>query len=85
MRFLRILKVLVLAGITPALAQDSAGPLVKIRLLAERGQISQSEEMLIGIEQSITPGWHTYWKNPGDSGTAPHITWNLPAGFEWYD
>lgn len=26
-------------------------------------------------------GWHTYWKNPGDSGLPPKIAWNLPEGF----
>jgi thiol:disulfide interchange protein DsbD len=26
-------------------------------------------------------GWHTYWKNPGDSGLPTSIRWNLPKGF----
>jgi thiol:disulfide interchange protein DsbD len=26
-------------------------------------------------------GWHTYWQNPGDSGLATTIRWELPAGF----
>lgn len=25
-------------------------------------------------------GWHTYWKNPGDSGAAPIFEWDLPDG-----
>ena len=25
--------------------------------------------------------WHTYWKNPGDSGYATMIDWHLPEGF----
>jgi thiol:disulfide interchange protein DsbD len=29
---------------------------------------------------SIRRGWHTYWKNPGDSGLPPTISWTLPAG-----
>jgi DsbC/DsbD-like thiol-disulfide interchange protein len=29
----------------------------------------------------IRSGWHTYWKNPGDSGLPLRIRWNLPAGF----
>lgn len=56
--------------------------LVHIRLLPERGQIKAGEELLIGIEQVITPDWHTYWKNPGDSGTETRIEWTLPDGFE---
>ncbi|NOX59860.1 MAG: hypothetical protein GXP29_13525, partial [Planctomycetes bacterium] len=26
-------------------------------------------------------GFHIYWENPGDSGLAPKVTWNLPEGF----
>ena len=26
--------------------------------------------------------WHTCWKNPGDSGTVPTLTWTLPPGWE---
>ncbi|MEZ5814577.1 MAG: protein-disulfide reductase DsbD family protein [Alphaproteobacteria bacterium] len=62
-----------------AIAQD---PLVKIRILPEKGKIAPDENIWIAIEQSITPHWHTYWKNPGDSGTTPSITWTLPEGFE---
>ncbi|MBX2834284.1 MAG: thioredoxin family protein [Micavibrio sp.] len=66
----------------PALAQDQ---LVHIRLIPERGQIAAGEEIWIGIEQEIAHEWHTYWKNPGDSGTAPRISWDLPDGFEVSD
>lgn len=27
------------------------------------------------------PGWHVYWKNPGDSGDAPGFELTLPAGW----
>ncbi|MEM7651262.1 MAG: protein-disulfide reductase DsbD domain-containing protein [Pseudomonadota bacterium] len=66
----------------PAWAQETNDPLVKVRLLAERGEIGPGDEVWIGAEQSITPKWHTYWKNPGDSGTPTTVTWTLPEGFE---
>jgi thiol:disulfide interchange protein DsbD len=28
----------------------------------------------------MDPGWHTYWKNPGDAGLATRVGWDLPAG-----
>jgi thiol:disulfide interchange protein DsbD len=28
----------------------------------------------------MKPGWHTYWRNPGDSGLATDIKWTLPHG-----
>lgn len=30
---------------------------------------------------TIDPEWHTYWKNPGDSGIPTQIDWQLPAGW----
>jgi thiol:disulfide interchange protein DsbD len=26
-------------------------------------------------------GWHTYWRNPGDSGLPTRVRWELPEGF----
>ena len=33
-----------------------------------------------GLHLQLAPGWHTYWKNPGDAGVAPELTFELPAG-----
>ena len=60
-------------------AQDN---LVNIRLLAERGAVSGGDVIWIGTEQIIEHHWHTYWLNPGDSGTPPAVNWSLPDGFE---
>lgn len=35
----------------------------------------------IGIHLVMQPGWHVYWKNPGDSGLPVSIQWALPEGF----
>lgn len=32
------------------------------------------------IEFFLDPGWHVYWKNPGEVGTAPSFDWELPPG-----
>src|SRR5262249_51646528 len=29
----------------------------------------------------LEPGWHAYWKNPGEAGMPPTIEWELPEGF----
>jgi DsbC/DsbD-like thiol-disulfide interchange protein len=34
-----------------------------------------------GIRLRMRPGWHVYWKNPGDSGLPPTVSWTLPRGF----
>lgn len=61
-------------------AQDQ-GPHAQIRLVPERSTVGPGETIRIGIEQTLEDGWHTYWRNPGDSGIAPQIEWQLPAGF----
>ncbi len=33
-----------------------------------------------GLYFKLEPGWHVYWRNPGDSGEPPHIHWTLPSG-----
>ncbi len=33
-----------------------------------------------GVVLEMAPGWHTYWRNPGESGMATEIEWNLPEG-----
>jgi Uncharacterized protein predicted to be involved in C-type cytochrome biogenesis len=30
----------------------------------------------------MVPQWHTYWKNPGDSGLPTKVQWVLPAGWK---
>ena len=46
---------------------------VTARLLAERQSAApgQPAELLLVLE--IRPHWHTYWRNPGDSGEAPRV------------
>ena len=34
----------------------------------------------VGLYFKLEPGWHVYWKNPGDAGLPPHVAWTLPAG-----
>jgi thiol:disulfide interchange protein DsbD len=38
------------------------------------------DTILAGVHLKMEPGWHTYWKNPGDAGMATKIVWQLPPG-----
>lgn len=53
----------------------------RIRLVAEDARVKPGQTFSIAIEQTLTKGWHTYWRNPGDSGTPMVVTWTLPPGF----
>ncbi len=34
----------------------------------------------VALRLRLAPGWHTYWRNPGDAGAAPTLDLTLPAG-----
>lgn len=76
-----------LALTAPAGAQDgtvdplAGGPHAQITLLPEHNTITAGETVLLGFDTTLTPDWHTYWVNPGDSGEAMRVDWTLPAGF----
>ena len=61
-------------------AQDTAD-LVKVELLAEPAAIVPGAPFTVGIKLSMKAHWHTYWRNPGDSGEPTQVTWKLPPGF----
>src|ERR1700680_3146769 len=54
---------------------------VKARLVSEQSAIAADQSVWVALEFNIRDGWHTYWRNPGDSGQATSLTWNLPPGF----
>ena len=61
----------------PAHAAD-ASPWVEdnysgIRLIAGANK-SGAESLSAGIEIKMQPGWHTYWRYPGDSGVPPRFS-----------
>jgi DsbC/DsbD-like thiol-disulfide interchange protein len=61
----------------PAHAAD-ASPWVEdnysgIRLIAGVSK-SGAESLSAGIEIKMQPGWHTYWRYPGDSGVPPRFS-----------
>jgi thiol:disulfide interchange protein/DsbC/DsbD-like thiol-disulfide interchange protein len=54
---------------------------VKARLVSEVGAVAPGQSFWVALEFDIRDGWHTYWRNPGDSGQATKLVWQLPAGF----
>ncbi len=62
-----------------ALADDTKH--VEVVIYADHQALEGGETVLLAIEKNISPGWHTYWKNPGDSGAPLSIAWDLPEGF----
>ncbi len=53
----------------------------EVELIAEKTALVRGEKNVIGLSIKHAPHWHTYWKNPGDSGYPTKITWDVPSGF----
>lgn len=68
--------------VLPLYGQDilsATGPHIKVSLLSENDQFTVGQNRL-GVLLEPDPQWHTYWRNPGDSGDAPSLVWTLPEG-----
>ena len=53
---------------------------VRAELISDVASVKAGEPFWAGLRQTIRPKWHTYWKNPGESGLPTEIRWTLPAG-----
>lgn len=54
--------------------------MVQTRLVADHVTVTPGMTFQAGLRMEIEPGWHTYWRNPGDSGEPTQIDWDLPEG-----
>jgi DsbC/DsbD-like thiol-disulfide interchange protein len=53
---------------------------MRAQLSAERRVAAPGESLWVALSFDIKPGWHTYWRTPGDAGEPIPIQWTLPAG-----
>jgi len=70
----------VLSGVGINAAAVNSGN-VEAELIAEVASIEPGKPFWVALKQKIRPGWHTYWRNPGDSGAPTSLEWDLPEGF----
>lgn len=81
---------LCLIGLSYGAMAESTAPVVKdgvaryaqVQLYPEFSHITPGQKLRFVLEQTIQDEWHTYWKNPGDSGESTRIKWKLPEGFD---
>lgn len=53
----------------------------KADLVSDHKSVQPGKSVPVALHLVTDPEWHVYWKNPGDSGLAPTIKWQLPEGF----
>ena len=52
----------------------------QVQLLLSADTARPGDTIWAGVDMKMDPGWHTYWKNPGEAGMATKIEWQLPPG-----
>ena len=72
-----IMRPLMMALCLAAVVAQAANTEVKLLLPAA---VKPGDTALAGVRLKMQPGWHTYWKNPGEAGQATEIKWQLPPG-----
>lgn len=65
----------------PGVAAPVRTERVTAELLADRSAAVPGQPVTVGLRLVMDKGWHTYWRNPGDSGLPTRIAWTLPEGW----
>jgi DsbC/DsbD-like thiol-disulfide interchange protein/cytochrome c biogenesis protein CcdA len=55
-------------------------PNARVSLIAQSEAVEAGKVAWIGLRIQHQPHWHTYWRNPGESGMPTAIEWTLPEG-----
>ncbi|MBI4530052.1 MAG: hypothetical protein HY709_00895 [Candidatus Latescibacteria bacterium] len=79
--FLRIVLLSILALATDLAATIPELHPVRVELLANVATVNQGETLTLGVLFRLKPGWHIYWKNPGDAGLPTSVRFILPEGW----
>ena len=88
MRFQRLIAAAVAGPVfAAAIAAAQAAPIVttehvEAQLVSDKVAAQPGKPLLVGLKLRMAPEWHTYWKNPGDSGLPTRIQWVLPEGWK---
>ncbi len=67
-----------LALALPATAQGTRH--ITASLVADAVPATPGGTVTLAIVMKPEPGWHGYWKNPGDAGVETQAAWTLPKG-----
>ncbi len=54
---------------------------METELVVETTSVKPGQPFWAGLRMKMDEHWHTYWRNPADSGLPTKIHWSLPDGF----
>ncbi|MEE3331348.1 MAG: thioredoxin family protein [Myxococcota bacterium] len=61
-------------------AFDGVTNRVEARLLVDVEQVRAGETFRVGVLFDLDPGWHIYWRSPGNSGLPTELHWQVDPG-----
>lgn len=70
------------SGHTKVQAAQSASKHTTLRMIADVKEVVPGSTFMLGVELTMEPGWHTYYKESGDAGMPTSIEWVLPPGYK---
>ena len=79
MRYLSLVLIIFVISIE---ARSAKTDHAEITIVSNTNIISEPGVIQLGYKFVFTPGWHTYWINPGDSGGPPIFEFNSPSGWD---
>ena len=68
------------AGAPDFCAAVAKTPHVEAEIVSRYAAVKPGQPVEAALRLKIIEHWHTYWRNPGDSGLPTKLTWSLPAG-----
>lgn len=54
---------------------------VSVDMVADHDIIHPGDSIRVGFRFDVADPWHLYWVNPGNTGMATEVEWELPDGF----
>jgi len=75
------LLILIIALPLASQANPVATDNTQVQLISEVKAVQAGQPFWVALRMRIREGWHTYWRNPGDTGMMSTLSWSLPAGF----
>ncbi len=75
-----LLIAMICAFCQPVSAQRPGETDIRAALIAETATPAAGSTTTLAIDMRPNPGWHGYWKNPGEAGFPADLKWSLPKG-----
>ncbi len=71
-----------LASLAVAFALGSPPSTGRVELVSSQKTVQAGRAFMVGVRLEPARGYHTYWVNPGDSGSPTTVEWHLPKGWK---